>query len=946
MASADGISRRITRNRLLIHLFSLISVAIASLGAFSALEAAPLSRESQRQFDEKVAPFLETHCVKCHNDEKTRAGFRIDNLGTDFLAGKTADNWQEIYDNIGLGKMPPKKEAQPTESEARAVMDWIDQEIRDATRVARNMSGRTRRLNRTEYFNTLRDLFDLDENYVRSLEDELPPDGKVDGFDRVGASLYIDQSQLAKYLELAERVLSQKVFAPQPKASVPVKDIARDMRWGRESQDGKLTKLTVTGPFGELFFPPNSWNRTLAMLPTGARIYELKNGGIEYLAGGPDSTIGSHGDWSYSGAGGGSWMDHVGNFFFRATQEGRYRMKFRAGAFAGKGKYAVENVKLLFQFGKGGEQVNLDRGSVIVDAPLDQPKDFVMEVYLHPRPEVSGTNTIRLTWNGVRAGAQEIIRGATVQTGLIQRVPELNRLESDLVLEHYRIASEEKKKGTPQDKINELLKSRFAEVNEKHDKAVQEYIEAKKPAFVYNPDYDLESLPRLWLESWEVEGPIVEWPPKGRTKLLFAGEDRPIDAGYIREIFARFLPRAYRRAVEPEALNDWLEWVLKAQKDYSLSGVDAVKEGIKAVLCSPAFLMIQEPTSLMNKPQQFAEYELASRLSYFLWSTMPDEDLLKLAGENKLHDPRTLESQVRRMIADPKATGLITDFTGQWLQIRDFGKTMTDRNQYKTYTEELRKSSWQEPYEFFKEILCKDLSIVNFLDSDFLVIDKQLANYYGINGVKEVDGFKKVAIRPEHHRGGVLGMAGVLTYLTDGFRTLPVRRAAYVKDTLWNEPAKPPPPNAGDLPAVKANLTVRQRLEAHRDSASCASCHAHLDPFGIALENYDAIGAWRERQTGEGFRGDDKSPPLEVGGVLPDGREFKNLAEYKQALLEEKDHFIRGFTKKMLTYALCRPVGATDREMVDGIVKKLARDDYRMQSLVQAIIATEAFQMK
>ena len=384
--------------------------------------------------------------------------------------------------------------------------------------------------------------------------------------------------------------------------------------------------------------------------------------------------------------------------------------------------------------------------------------------------------------------------------------------------------------------------------------AVQAYIEANKPVFVYNPDIDLSELPRLFLESWEIEGPIVEWPPKGRTELFFAGDTRPVDASYMREIFARFLPRAYRRAVEPKELDKVVSFVLKAQETYKLSGMDAVKEGVKAVLCSPEFLFIEEPTGKATQPQLLTDFELASRLSYFLWSTMPDEQLIQLAANNKLHEPKTLEAQVRRMIADPRGMGLIRDFAGQWLQVRDFDKTMIDRYQYKAYTDELQKSEWQEPYEFFKEVLRNDLSILNFLDSDFLVIDKQLATCYGIDGVKEVDGFKKVAIRPEQHRGGILGMAGVLTYLTDGFRTLPVRRAAYVKDVLWNEPAKPPPPNVGDLPAVKANLTVRQRLQQHRDSASCASCHVQLDPFGLALENYDAIGKWRERQNGEGLR--------------------------------------------------------------------------------------------
>jgi mono/diheme cytochrome c family protein len=903
--------------------------------------------EAREVYAKVVKPFLQAHCVKCHNDKETRAGFRIDTLGADFLVGKTADHWKEIYDNIGLGNMPPKKEPRPAISDAKLVMDWIDQEIRDAKRRARNSSGRTRRLNRTEYFNTLRDLFDLDENYVRSLVDELPPDGKLDGFDRARASLFIDQAQLAKYFELADRVLNERVLMPKPSATVPIKEFAKDMRWRTEHNGGTTTLLKPTERFGTIFLGPMGWTKTLATLPTGARIYELKNGGIEYLAGGKDFHIGSHGVGTAGNeAGGGYWAGRLYTYFTKITQEGKYRLTLRAGAFAGRGKHAVENVKVSFDFGKYGETANRERASVVIDAPLDQPKDVVMEVYLHPRPEVAVANTSNLNWNGVSSGTQAKIGDKLVQTGLIVRAPDLFALEDELVSEYHRTAYLEGKKGTPPQKINEILTAQFPAAVEKHERLVAEYVRANKPAFSYNPDFDLASIPRLFIESWEVEGPIVEWPPRGRRELFFAGKNRAIDARYIREIFARFLPRAYRRAVEPEEVDVWVDWVFRAQKNYELSGFDAVKEGIKAVLCSPGFLFIQEPTGAANKPQTLTDYELASRLSYFLWSTMPDGELIRLAAKNQLHEPRILEAQVRRLIADPRVTGFVHNFTGQWLQVCDFDKTATDRNAYKSYNEDLKKSSWQEPYEFFRTVLGDDLSILNFVDSEFVVIDPLLAAHYGIGGVKG-DGFRKVSVRPEHHRGGVLGMAGVLTYLTDGLRTLPVRRAAYVVDTLWNEPAKPPPPNAGDLPAVKGkNLTVRQRLEQHRNSAMCASCHARLDPFGVALENYDAIGKWRDRQNGEGFQGDDKSPALDVSGTLPSGRAFKDLVGYKQALLAEKARFVRGFTQKLLTYALGRSVGATDREMVDGIVNQLERDQYRMQSLLQAVVASEAFRMK
>ncbi len=700
-------------------------------------ESASPTLEARKVYAKVVKPFLQAHCVKCHKDEETRAGFRIDTLGTDFLVEKTADHWKEIYDKIGLGSMPPPKEPRPAVSEARLVMDWIDQEIRNAERRAKNSSGRTRRLNRTEYFNTLRDLFDLDDNYVRSLVDELPPDGKLDGFDRAGASLYIDQAQLAKYFELAERVLNERVLMPKPAATVPVKDFAKDMRWRPEHNGGTTTLLKPTERFGTIFLGPMGWTKTLATLPTGARIYELKNGGIEYLAGGKDFHMGSHGlGWTAHEAGGGYWAGRLYTYFTKITQEGTYRLKLRAGAFAGKGKHAVENVKVSFDFGKYGETANRVRASVVIDAPLDQPKDFVMEVYLHPRPEIAVANTSNLNWNGVSSGTQAKIGEKLVQTGLVVRAPDLFALEDESVSEYHRTAYLEGKKGTSPQKINELLTAQFPPAVEKHKRLVAEYVRANKPVFSYNPDFDLASIPRLFIESVEVEGPIVEWPPKGRTELFFAGEDRTIDASYIREIFARFLPRAYRRTVEPEEVNDWVDWVFRAQKEYELTGLDAVKEGIKAVLCSPGFLFIQEPTGEANKPQSLTDYELASRLSYFLWSTMPDDELLKLAAKNQLHESKTLEAQVRRMIAHPKVTGFVKNFAGQWLQVCDFDKTVTDRYAYKAYSEDLQKSSWQEPYEFFRAVLRDDLSIVNFVDSEFVVIDPLLAAHYGIAGVK------------------------------------------------------------------------------------------------------------------------------------------------------------------------------------------------------------------
>lgn len=323
---------------------------------------------------------------------------------------------------------------------------------------------------------------------------------------------------------------------------------------------------------------------------------------------------------------------------------------------------------------------------------------------------------------------------------------------------------------------------------------------------------------------------------------------------------------------------------------------------------------------------------------------MPDEQLFDLAEDGELHRLEVLRSQVERMLDDPRSAQFVEGFAGQWLNVDQFGSVEV-ANQYQDYDAELEAASKQEALAFFAEILSSDLPITNFLDSDFLVINQRLARHYGIEGV-EGQQFRKVAIAPEQHRGGILGMAGLLTLLADGTRTLPVRRAAWIMENVFNDPPPPPPPNAGEIQPNTAgeNLTVRERLARHRDEATCASCHTQLDPFGLALENYDAIGAWRTHANGERFR---RNPPeLDVSGRLPSGRSFDDLQGFKAALLAEHETFAKAFSEKLLTYALGRPVGYIDRRTIDDLTAALNENDDRLRSLVQAIVASEAFRSK
>lgn len=381
-------------------------------------------------------------------------------------------------------------------------------------------------------------------------------------------------------------------------------------------------------------------------------------------------------------------------------------------------------------------------------------------------------------------------------------------------------------------------------------------------------------------------------------------------------------------------------------RDEKLDFNAALRLGLQTMLVSPGFVFLQEPqASDASVVRPLNDYELASRLSYFLWSSLPDDELFALADKGTLRDPATLSAQVTRMLADPKSRRFVENFAGQWLDVEQFG-SVEPAMEYKDYDATLKAAEREEPLAFFQQVLSENLPVTNFLDSPFVVINERLARHYGIEGVTG-EAFQKVALRPEHHRGGVLGMAGLMTLLSDGTRTLPVRRGAWVLEKLLNDPPPPPPPNAGEIQPNTAGvrLTVRERLAKHRSEPNCASCHAKLDSYGLALENYDAIGRWREQQNGEGISGP-QAPTIDPSGALKSGREFSDLAGYKVALLAEKEKFNRAFSEKLLTYALGRPVGYIDNATLEQITTSAAKSDHSLQDLIQAVVSSEPFLTK
>lgn len=456
---------------------------------------------------------------------------------------------------------------------------------------------------------------------------------------------------------------------------------------------------------------------------------------------------------------------------------------------------------------------------------------------------------------------------------------------------------------------------------------------------------NVAKLPKLVVDWIQCEGPLYEqWPPKSHQQLLFRGPGATGDTEYISTIFQRLMRRAYRRVItdqEVSTIVDWVEAEIAAGESFN----DAIRAGIVAVLCSPKFLYLLEPSDA-DRPRPLNDWEIASRLSYFLWSSMPDDELFELADRGQLGSEVQLIAQVNRMINDLRCKGLVNGFAAQWLRTNEFRTFTPDKRLYDEYDEQLGESMVNEALEFFAELLRSDTSALCLIDSDWSMLNERLAEFYGIKNVQG-DEFRRVALPAGSPRGGLLGMAGVAMLGSDGNRTKPVHRGVYIRDVFFNDPPDPPPPNAGEVePNIKGkNLTVRERLIQHQQIESCAACHRGIDGYGLAMEGFNAIGAWREHQDGEDFRGRN-APAIDSSGTLPNGQSFHTFDEFKALMLQQRGRFARGLSEKMLVYALGRPIEPSDRALIDRLAARMATDDYSLVSLIQGIVTSEAFLSK
>ncbi len=453
---------------------------------------------------------------------------------------------------------------------------------------------------------------------------------------------------------------------------------------------------------------------------------------------------------------------------------------------------------------------------------------------------------------------------------------------------------------------------------------------------------DVLSLPPLLMEKYLAAAEKITAEalknPELKKRIFIAKPDvKTTEEQAAKKIIELFARQAFRRTVVPAEVDRLVTFVTlaKANGDSFEQGIEL---SLQAILTSPHFLFRVERSRRPNNAEialPISEFELATRLSYFLWSSMPDSELFREARQGTLR--KNLESQVKRMLKSPKAQGLVENFGGQWLNLRNLKTVQPDPGRFPQFDDKLRLAMQKETELFFAAIVQEDRNILDFLDADFTFVNEPLAKLYGIPGIKG-DEFQHVKLTGTA-RGGVLTQASVLTITSNPTRTSPVKRGKWILENILGTPPPPPPPDVPDLAEGGAELSgsVRQRMEQHRANPNCAICHQRMDPLGFGFENFDAIGAWREK---------DGSFPIDPSGQLPGGESFRGPAELRQILKTRQQEFCRCLTEKMVTYAVGRGIQEADRCSIDQIVEAVAKDGNRFQTLIMQVVKSDPFQKR
>ena len=826
-------------------------------------------------FEKFVAPVFEASCVSCHGPKKSKGNFRIDELDPNLLTSADIDRWVEVYEVLSNSEMPPDDEPE---------YHLKDQ---DRARVVDWLGGEMNKaslVRRNEGGHTsFRRMANYEYNYALQdllgldleFTEGLPPENfSEDGFKNSSELLQISAMQFETYREIALSALK---------------------------------KATVSGE------QPAVVTYQIPMMEAMDKAAGLK----------PKPFHKADSDYADKRK-----RTHI---FNKETGEGVFYRWTYYVVLDGEAHHGIWNLK---------PDTEISAVPPVSGVVAVLPRSQKMRLDLGNSVPDGGTMRVR-----VRAGASSYQADDYASLRLVFGFQTNNEGKMSAEVSHFDvpvIASLDDPQFISFDiPLNAIPRNPFRKLHEVGSSPnVTEFLEIQN---VPNAgvskgagEVDIE------IDYVEVEaGFYKEWPPKSHSSIFGESPNRNDERRHSGEVLKTFISRAWRRPVNDDEVNAYVDLFLKFRPSFA-SFEEAMIEVLATVLAAPEFLYIVQgdiggrgtDSGVVN------DLELANRLSFFLWSSIPDSELLALAIEGKLRDPETLMIQVERLLADSRSKRFSKNFVEQWLGLEGLETVIVDRKKFKNFDDELKEDILEEPLKFFEEVLSENHSMIDFLHSDYLVVNETVARHYGIPDVYGQK-FRKVAIGPGVKRGGLLTTAAVMTLNSTGVDSNPLKRGVWLLERILHDPPPPPPPNVPEVDLTDPrilSMSQKERMADHRNQAACRSCHAKIDPWGIALENYDAIGAYRLTI---------RDQPVDATAVLYNQKRLDGVESLKEYLLSKRqDQFAKAMVHKLSAYALGRPMTFTDRAEIDKITMELKKRGYGMKDLVSLLIQSKLFRTK
>jgi mono/diheme cytochrome c family protein len=913
-----------------------MTLVLACAAAAPGLDAPPAAADLDRQYTAEIKPLLATYCFECHGDGMKKGGVQLDLLDH-HLDQKNVPVWTTARNVLDVASMPPEDATQPKRAERERLLQWIAGSIQrfESDHLENQGNVLLRRINLRAFQNMVQTL-----TGVRPDISAFQQDGTLQHFDTAGSAIYLTQDQLDQFFDCAQRAIADAVAAHSDKAK-PV-DLVRNLKKARQGgsrkeADNLEAYLKV---HGELTGFP-----TIHEVPKGQNPYLLNETMKRVVDPAICATYGKKTlaevekdgiDWQHDAKCLQAVLERLRPAVERFEKRVDTICEFQPMGPAAHDEFTFQKVQvdipgiyrvsatmrtfkagspLPVKFTADGTTID----TCLVDAPPEAPREYAATVYLTRGEHQLGVSSALP--QGAEGGATEM----NYYYGWVRVHLGLN------------------------------LKFSFRNGGTFNDDG------RSGPGDIPGYGWRMPEPGFVTVSEFRAQGPIAGGNRTSALDEALSGAvaSEPTRENAERRILA-FMNRAYVGGAAAERAKPYVDVVMshfERNKDFG----KALQYGLAAVLSSPHFLYLEEvqrPDPAKRRP--LAGRELARRLAYFLWSDLPDAELQSAAESGALSDPQQLAAQVHRLLKDPRSAAFRDAFTAQWLRIDHLDSIVIPYELFPGFDPSLFESAKRESVAFFSELLDHDLSVMNFVDSDFVVVNDRLAMHYGIPGVAGAE-FRRVSLPPGTHRGGVLGQASVLIAFSNGMTPSLVRRGAFIMEQLLGLPPGVPPPNVPALNKIMTAgpdgqpLTQRDRLAQHRAIASCARCHDKIDPLGVGLENFDAIGAWNDQlqllttiksKDGKHEEQGWVAHAADVSGRLPGGETYDGADALRACLAKQPQRFLRRLTENLMIYALGRDLQQSDGPAIDAICGRVAKSGYGLATLIEQIALSDQFRDK